>query len=466
MPDATAPLYPPTLTPPEATLSTLQFLRRCAANPLATIPVAAYRDPVTCINPARGYRTVWLCDPGEIEKVLVRDAAHYRKTDLERRLFDPVLGQGVLTAEGADWRWQRRLLAPLFRPSEVRSYVPEMAAAAAEQIARWRAAVSSLSGTSPSEPLLRAIDTDMTEATYAVIVRTMLYGGAPKDVSAVITAGQKYLEATPWILAYGLLQLPSWLPHPAMFKLRRAATTFRASVTAIIDDRRKRSGDTNDLLGRLLAARDPETNAPLTDALLVDNLATLLEAGHETTAKALTWALYLLARAPHWQQRIRDEVISVAGDEPITADHLDSLAITERVIKEALRLYPPAPIVVRTPLQPREVAGYRLEPTNQIVIPIFAIHRHRLLWNDPDRFDPDRFLPEPEAARERTQYMPFGAGPRICLGGAFAMIEAKVLLASFVRAARFEWDGRHLPEPLSRVTLQPKGGMPLLLRML
>src|SRR5690606_36252518 len=129
--------------------------------------------------------------------------------------------------------------------------------------------------------------------------------------------------------------------------------------------------------------------------------------------------------------------------------------------KEALRLYPPVPVIARQPKEPFELGGTRVPAGAQIVIPIFAVHRHRKYWEDPDRFDPDRFLPEREALRPRTQFMPFGAGPRICLGQRFAMIEAVTLLATFVRGARFEWDGKHLPEPVSRITLRPKGGMPL-----
>ncbi len=462
MQDATAALYPPTFRPPDLPLGTLKFLARCAKNPLATIPIAAYRQPASFVS-TKYTRGIWLSEPAELERVLVAEAAVFRKTHIEKRLFAPVIGNGVLTAEGADWRWQRRVLASLFRPSEVLTYVPEMAAAAQMQIDKWTAAA-----THPAigRPLICAIDADMTAATYDVIVRTMLYGGTTADIDTVMDAGQRYLDASPWVLAYGMLNLPAWLPHPATFKLRRAAKDFRQRVAAIIVDRRKRGGDVSDLLGRLLAARDPETGSPLSEGLLVDNLATLLEAGHETTAKALTWSLYLMARAPAWQQRIRDEVEQVCGAEPIGPGQLGRLVVTEQVIKEALRLYPAAPVMSRTPLAPVEIAGYRIQPGDPIFIPIYAIHRHELLWDDPHRFDPDRFLPEREAKLKRTQYMPFGAGPRICLGASFAMAEAKVLLASFIRAAKFDWDGRHLPEPVSRVTLHPAGGMPLEVKML
>jgi cytochrome P450 len=171
--------------------------------------------------------------------------------------------------------------------------------------------------------------------------------------------------------------------------------------------------------------------------------------------------LYLLARAPEWQEAVRDEVSRVAGNMSIGAEHIDKFVTTSRVLKESMRLYPPVPVVARQPKEPFELAGVTAPAGAQIVVPIFAVHRHRKYWHDPDRFDPDRFLPEHEASRARTQFMPFGAGPRICLGQSFAMIEAVTLLATFVRGARFEWDGAHLPEPVSRITLRPRGGMRL-----
>jgi len=453
----TPTLYPPTFDPPEERLGLIAFLRRCAQNPLATIPAATYHQGSNAVMVSSKRRILWISDPVLSEQVLVRDAARFHKTEIERHLFERVLGDGVLTSEGTNWRWQRRLLAPLFRHGEILTYVADMVAAADEQVARWQAAGATG---------VRAIDVDMTNATWSVIVRTMLHGGAPHDIDAVMAAGSAYLGGTPWIVAYGILGLPNWLPHPATFRLRRAARAFRASVGSIIASRETNGSEAHDLLGRLLAARDPETGKPLPRDLLVDNLATLLEAGHETTAKALTWALYLLARAPHWQDRVRSEVISAAGEAPLTAAHVARLDVTERVIKEAMRLYPPAPLLSRTPIEPIEIGGYQLNPGDPVFMPIFAIHRHRALWKDPDRFDPDRFLPDREAQLERTQYMPFGAGPRICLGATFAMVEAKTLLASFVRAARFIWDGKHLPEPVSRVTLRPKGGMPLIVELL
>lgn len=448
----TAALYPPTVTPPEKPLTLWQFLPAFVRNPLRSIPRQAYEDDAAIMTVRAGTVVVWLTAPRLVEQVLVSNAENVAKSKVEKRIFNASLGGSVLVSDGADWRWQRRALAPLFRASDIQSYVPAMATAAETQVARWRQDASGA---------VRSIDQDMLRATYDVILSTMLVGGRPAEAEAILKAGNDYLARASWEIAYGILQLPTWMPHPATWQMRRAARQLRQSVAAIIARRRAEGGDPQDLLGRLLSARHPDTNAPMSDELLVSNLLTLLEAGHETTAKALTWMLYLLARAPDWQRRVLDETRAVCGDKPIAADDVAKLAVTQRVVKEAMRLYPPAPIVARDPKVPLDIGGHRIAPGSQIIIPIFAIHRHRKLWIDPDRFDPDRFLPEAEAVRPRTQYMPFGAGPRVCIGATFAMVEATVLLATFVRAACFDWDGRHAPEPISRVTLRPEGGMPL-----
>jgi cytochrome P450 len=260
-----------------------------------------------------------------------------------------------------------------------------------------------------------------------------------------------------------MLRLPGWVWHPAKGSMRRSAEAMRAATERIIAGRRAEKGEPGrDILGRLLSARDPETGQPMSDAQVADNLLTFIAAGHETTAKALTWTLYLLARAPEWQERVRAEVTSVFGSSRVAARDLDKLAVTMRVLKESMRLYPPAPVLTRAVGRDLDIGGHRLKQGALIIMPIYAIHRHRALWQDPDRFDPDRFLPEAEAGHLRTQFMPFGFGPRTCIGMAFAMLEATALLATLVRGARFDWDGRHSPEPVTRVTLQPKGGMPLL----
>ncbi len=448
---ASRTLYPPTVPPPEQPLRLRRALFEYVRNPLRVLSRPVYEEPMVVFEPAKGRFVVWVTRPDLVEQVLIGGADTFRKTDVERRVLGASLGNGVLTSIGAHWRWQRRTMAPLFRHQEILAYVPEMSAAADALALKWRQGPAGV----------RAIDADMIDVTFDVIARTMLAGGVPAEAELIKREGTAFLAGSSWELAWALMKFPRWLPHPATRRRNRAAQQMRSAVGSLVARRRADGAGDDDLLGRLLAARNPESGAPMGDEDVISNLLTLLEAGHETTARALTWALYLMARAPEWQDRVRAEVLAVAGNATLEAAHIPHLSIADRVMKEAMRLYPPAPVIVRMPTAEMKIGEVTIRPHTQIVIPIYAIHRHRKLWEDPDRFDPDRFLPEREKALPRTQYMPFGAGPRICLGMSFAQVEATVLFATFIRAARFDWDGRHLPEPISRVTLRPKGGMPL-----
>lgn len=456
-PDTTAEpaLYPPTVRPPAQPLPLPSFLVRFVRNPLRSLPQAVYEEPLVVYNRGRA-ALVWVTDPGLIERILLHEQGKFPKTPLERRVFAETLGEGILTSEGASWRWQRRTAAPLFRHAELLTYLPVMNDAANAQLARW-------STSAPGTP--QAIDRDMTATTFDVIARTMFSGDALAEGAVIQRAGSEFLEKTSWEIAAALLRLPAWVWHPGKPTMRRAARELRTAVLAMLARRRNSGSDSQDLLGRLMQVRDPETGAAMSDKQLVDNLLTFLAAGHETTAKALTWTLYLLARAPSWQERLRAEVLAVAGRSPLLAEHLDRLVLTRQILKESMRLYPPAPVMTRVAASDVELGGYKIARNMLVVMPIFAVHRHTKLWDDPNRFDPQRFAPEREAKLARAQFMPFGFGQRTCIGMSFAMIEATAILATLVRGARFAWDGHHAPEPISRVTLRPKGGMPLVVTM-
>lgn len=447
-------LYPPAITPPKKPLPLYRLIYRLVRNPLQAWPQAVYEEPMLVVRGPRG-TAAWVADPALVDELLVQRPSELLRTRVEQRVFQPSLGDGVLTSDGALWRWQRRILAPLFRPAEIMRYAPAMTGAAEETIAKWRV--------SPPGSV-QQIDSDMVDTTFAVIARTMLAGGEPREAAFIKRATGETLAHITWDVMFGLMRVPDWIPHPRSRRLRHLAYQLRQAVRDIVARRQANAdggADSNDLLGRLLAARHPDTGAPMTMDQLIDNVLTLLEAGHETTSRALAWTLYLLARAPEWQEKVRAEALAVAGREPIGASHAGNLPVTLQVLKEAMRLYPPVPAISRRCPEPITIGGKLLPAETTIIIPIFAIHRHRRLWTDPARFDPTRFTAEREASYPRTQFMPFGAGPRLCLGQSFAMLEATVILATLIRAARFDWDGVHLPEPVSRVTLQPRGGMPL-----
>jgi cytochrome P450 len=450
-PDAATALYPPTVIAPPRPLPLRRFLLTFVRNPLRSVPQSVYEQPILVHRSSRN-TVAYVTDPALIERVLLQDAQRFPKSPLEKQVLGDTLGDGILTSEGASWRWQRRTAAPLFRPADLAGLVPAMTSAAHDQIERWRRAPA---GT------MHAIDRDMTETTFHVISATMFAGSADQEAAAIMEAADATLATISWDVAAALLGLPNWVWVPGRLRRRRGGRRLRSAVATIIARRRKEGLDGTDLLARLASASHPDSGAPMSDARLIDNLVTFLEAGHETTAKALTWALYLLARAPHWQQRIRAEVRTVTSGQPIDASHIDRLLVTRAVLKEAMRLYPPAPIITRIAAEDTELAGQAIPARSLIFIPIFAVHRHRRLWTDADRFDPDRFTPEREAGYARAQFMPFGFGARTCIGMSFAMLEGVALLATLVAHARFGWDGHHAPEPISRVTLRPQGGMPL-----
>lgn len=444
-------LYPPTVVPPPVPLSFGKFLVQFVRNPLLTIARPVYHDDMFVRDTGRRL-VVYVTDPKLVEEVLLKGAENFHKTPIEKRIFKNTLGDGILTSQGASWRWQRRTAAPLFRVSDLNALVPQMTAEAEAQAARWRAG-------RPGK--IQSIDLDMTETTFRVISTTMFGGKADGDAREVLHASDRALASVSWDIAAAILDLPEWVWYPGRNTRRGAGRKLRDLTERMLQRRRETGLDGTDLMSRLANATDPETGKPMSESQLVDNLLTFLGAGHETTAKALTWSLYLLARAPEWQDRIVEEINRVCGDAPIGAEHVDDLEVTRAVFKEAMRLYPPAPIMNRILSEDMTLGGKHFKAGTFIVIPIYAIHRHHKLWTDPDLFDPTRFFKENEAKQARTQFMPFGFGPRTCIGMSFAMMEGVALLGTFVRRARFGWDGEHLPEPLSRITLRPAGGMPL-----
>jgi cytochrome P450 len=450
------PFYPPRVSPPAQRLPLYRFIPAFVRNPLAVMPAAVYEQLMVRYDAGR-WPTIYVTDPALIKTIMLDKRDIFLRTAIEGRVLGPVLGNGVLTAQGADWKWQRQTAAPLFRHQDLLGFVPAIVAAAQQQAATWKRS-------SPGTTF--QIDSDMTKVTFDVISATLLPGGETHVQPNIERANHDFLGPISWTMVYAILDLPKWFPHPGKLRMAAAARVLRGSVAELIAARRAGQADAkamrpDDLMQRLLDAKDPETGKSMSDEQLIDNLLTFFSAGHETTAKALTWTLYLLARAPEWDAQLVEEIRRVAGDAPITAAHIEKLVLTTQVLKESMRLYPPAPVISRITNAATELGGEPVAAGVQTVIPIYAIHRHKRLWDDPDRFDPTRFSPEREAQLQRYQYMPFGAGPRICIGMAFAMIEAVAILATLIRSARLEVIDAYEPVPVSRVTLRPSRGMPL-----
>ncbi len=448
--DAIEPFFPPRIEPARNPLRFPHNLIKLVHNNLEVVPQQAYEEPIVIATGPP--RMAFFTGPEAVKSLLHTRQSEFPKGEVQNKSLEPLFGRPMISSEGHDWRWQRGVAAPLFRHEELLHYGPIMTAAAEATVAGWDAAPRSE---------LRPINRDMLRAAFRVISSTMLVGGADEVIATIEQGHADYFSNANWWILFSLLGLPSWLPRPGGRAMRAQETRMRKAVSEIVTARRGGAAGGNDLLGRLLAASDPETGQKMSDRLLVDNILSFLVAGYDTTALSLTWALYLISKSPEWEARILEEVDQVVGSGPVGSEHFRELVITQQVYNEALRLYPTAPVIVRDILKDVEIEGVPIPAGTIAVVPIYTMHRHRRYWVDPDRFDPSRFSPEQTAKRPRYQFLPFGAGPRICIGAAFATLEATIMLATFVRAAHFEVAPDFRPQPSGQLFLFPKNGMPM-----
>ena len=429
-------------------------LRTLLRNYIETVPRSAYEQGVTRIR-TRLSDVLIVSDPNIIQEILVEKAEAFGRDPATRRSFAPVIGDtSLFLAEGADWRWQRRAVAPIFRHETLLSFVPIFATMAQRQVERWRA-------------VQRAIPIDaaaaMTHTTFEIIVEAMLGGSASLDVERYSRALTDNFDTIPWHIIYVMFSIPDWMPYPHRRRAMQARDFLHRDIRRIVESRRAIRSSQPDLLNLLLAARDHELGRSMSDDEIVTNLLTFITAGHETTAVALTWALWLLAKDQATQQRVFEEVRAVAGDQIIDATHIEGLSFCRQVIQETMRLFPPAPGIARISKDAMELGDMQIPARTRIHIPVFALHRNVGLWDNPNAFDPDRFSADRVKTRSRYAFLPFGGGPRVCIGAGFAMIEAAIILATVVRAFRFQTVGGHRPKPVAKLTLRPTGGMPLLI---
>jgi cytochrome P450 len=419
-----------------------------------------YGDVVRFVAGPPGLRIVayGVFSPEGAQQVLTGTGRGYTKGNLSYREVAAMLGDGMLTSEGDRWQRQKRFIQPLFTRRRVAGYVDVMAEETAALIDRWHPAAWGGGTVDAAE--------DMMRFTLGVIGR-VLFG---TDLGQAVPALH---DAFPVVSAHAVrrslspLRLPATWPTPANRRAARAQRRLYEVVDTIIDRRRAVGAVGEDLLSLLLRARDPDalddTDA-LDDAEIRDQVLIFLLAGHETTATALTFALHLLGRHPEAQERVRIEADRVLGadDQVPTVERITALRYTTQVIKEAMRLYPPAYAIDRQVPEGDVIGGYRIPPGADVFVSPWVTHRHPRIWKQPQRFDPDRFALEQEQQRHRYAYLPFGGGPRACIGQYFSMLKATLATASIVRAF-----GLHAPPgpvPLATgITLRPAGSVPLTL---
>jgi cytochrome P450 len=430
-------------------LSSFQVIREFGRNTVAAFGVNAYRERYI-YEPSWIQDFLMINDPDGIKHVLLDNAGNYLKSIQLQRTTGPALGNGLLNAEGAEWRKQRRTAAAMFSTRQVASFAPDMAAAAEEMLARW----DSL----PDGAEVDAAD-EMTRLTYEIISRTMFSNDVTMQYGQMSEAVLTYLETVGTIDVLTTLGLPRWVPTPKRLRARKPLRYFRTELNALIARRRAQiAADPahvpSDFLTLLLTARDPEGGSLFGEAEIFDNVMTFIFAGHETTANALAWALYLLSQFPDADARLAREAMDAKGSHDLAA-----LPYTRMVLEETLRLYPPAPILSRDSAGPDTVGPVAIKAKTSVMISPWVLQRHRTLWEDPDYFDPERFAPGRRETIHRFAYIPFGAGPRGCIGQGFAMQEMMIVLAAIARRFRFELVPGHPVEALAHLTLRPRYGL-------
>jgi len=413
-------------------------------DPLALHDRAAQLGPIARLTLA--HIPVYVVTCGDLaHEVLVDQAAGFQKS-AGVKFLRPLLGDGLLTAEGEPHRRHRKLLAPAFAPRRIAGYGEIMTGETRQQLARW----------SPGDRIDLAAE--MMQMTLAIAGRTLFGVDVRRDATTVAYAIELAMRSMVANIT-SPVQLGYRWPLPRHLRMKRAVKLLDDVVYRLIASGRKLGADRGDVLSMLLVARDEDDGTALTDREVRDEVMTLLLAGHETTANALTWTWYELGRHPDALARLEAEIQRVAGTRPITTDDLPALPWTAAVIDEALRLHPPAYITGREALRDLELAGHHLPEKSIVLINIRGIHRRADYYPDPLAFRPERMLADAKKARPRYHYLPFGAGPRVCIGAHFALIEAQLALATMVQHAKLRLlTSSATPEPL--VTLRPRGGMP------
>jgi cytochrome P450 len=450
-------------------LSLASFLDRGARNkapgprghPLFGSLPQARRDPLTLfVDSFREHGDVvrfhfgpmiahLISSPAGVNHVLAENNRNYGKQTRGYKNLRYVLGNGLLTSEGEFWKRQRRIAQPAFHRQRVAGFARTMVRAAedaAEQLSARRGQI---------------VDAhhEMMRLTLRIVGETLL-GYDPTAAASEVGAALTWLLTLANDRSSRTLDLSPRLPTRENRRFRRELAFLDGIVLRMIADRRKDPGGRDDLLSMLMEARDAETGQAMDDRQLRDEVMTIFLAGHETTANALTYSWMLLSRFPAALRELRAELARVLGGRSPTVEDLPALAVTRRTLQESMRLYPPAWIIARSAIGADEVDGYPIPARSLVFVSPYVVHRHPRFWEDPEGFDPSRFAKEPA----RGTYLPFGAGPRMCIGNAFATVEAELVLATLVQRVAFELLPGQRVELQPSITLRPLGGLRMSVR--
>lgn len=425
-----------------------------------------FRADILSAQPARLYRAwmaefrtpffrSYLCnDPELVDLILKKRPKEFPKSSRVREGLAPLLGNSVFLTNGETWERQRRIIDPAFEGGRLRDTLPAMWDAGQACVARLRTHIS-------GDPV--EIETETSHAAADVIFRTLFSIPIENEIAgAVFAEFRDHQRAQPLVNLAALLPMPKWIPRLHSRATKRTAKAIRGLIMQLTQTRAAEiaAGTApNDLATKIMTTADPETGAVFEAEEMVDQVAIFFLAGHETSASALAWSLYLLAANPEWQTRVADEAQQVLGTETPSFSILNKLKLTRAVFRETMRLYPPVPMFVREAACPETFRDRPIKKGAQIVVSPWHLHRHERLWERPDDFDPARFETENGKTCLREAYIPFSTGARVCPGAGFAMAEGPLLLAMIVQAFEITPLPERAPVPVAHLTVRSKDGI-------
>jgi len=420
---------------PDFARDQLGFYAACAREYGDVVPVR--------FGPRRG---LLLYHPDAIEEVLVTRNRDFIKSP-GVRLLSRLLGNGLLLSEGGTWLRQRRLLQPAFHRQRVAAYGEVMTSLTVRRLADWR------------DGDVLDVHAEMMTLTQAIVAKTLFDADVSDESYAIAEASNVLVEDFGKRLGSLIQLLPDWVPTPANLRTRRAIRRLDEVVYRMIAARRRNDEDRGDLLSILLHAQDADDGSRMSARQVRDEVMTLFLAGHETTAVALSWTWYLLSQHPEVDARLADELRSVLGDRPPAVADLPKLTYTEMIVNESMRLYPPAYGIAREAVNPGEVAGYPIAPGLIVIMPTWVVHRDRRWFDEPEVFRPERWADGLAGRLPRFAYFPFGGGPRQCIGNAFALMEATLVLAAIAQRFRLTLEPGQRVTPTPYLSLRPEPGL-------
>ena len=443
---------PPVPTPRTTPIGTLELLRTAYRNPLEIWGENSFSEPYIMVR-SLGVNTLIANDPALVRHIMVDNAKNYVMAPVRQRILRPILHDGLLTAEGEVWKRSRRAMAPVFTPRHIFGFAGAMQKSTMDFIKRY--------DTPTNAPV--DIAHEMTLLTYDILAETLFSGeiaGKSEDFASQVDI---LFQTMGRVDPLDLLGAPAFLPRFTQIRGRKALAFFRKIVADTVEIRKAKlakdpKSAPQDFLTLLLNVEGPEG---LSRSEIEDNIITFIGAGHETTARALGWTLYLLSQAPHERAKVEEEIDENWNSLGDPSTWLEKLPVTRAAFEEAMRLYPPAPALHRMNLEDDQCGDIKIPKGTVCLVLPWLIHRHKKLWDEPNAFMPSRFLPENRDKIGRFQYLPFGLGPRICIGASFALQEGVIALACLMKANRFDLLNGAKVWPVQRLTTQPEGGLPM-----